>query len=431
MASSSVLPAAQPLESAWNWWRRAPVEKIQQAGRKIFEAFVAQRPDRRPFDLGRSIERGRRRRRLVRVGRRRLILPVLRVAEQQDVIRRNGIAGREIREPPRHPDLVALKNPGIALDRLHERAGFALLGRAALAEAAAAQSCLELIDGLGRRGEIVRGEVVGVQGQVGVDPLETRDHAGERAHVLAETRDRGPRRNGPVTAAGHDQLAAGAKLDRHGRAARIAQLLAAAGRTLRAGGHVMPHDGRAQQVEADEVIAQVGAKVGGDRFRDLDRCKLDAALSEHVAGERRSGDAAGLSAVEERLDLAVAFHPLGKTGPAGALARAEHRPHQGKNAGGLDQQPGRAVRQVLPVQFGQSSFEIIAHQRDRQIGGAFHDANAQPPQGGAELALRPQRRSIECAHDISGDFSPRSPATGRGSPNRRPRCLRKSAVPGR
>jgi hypothetical protein len=36
---------------------RAAVEEIQQAGRKIFEASVAQRPDRRPFDLGRRIER--------------------------------------------------------------------------------------------------------------------------------------------------------------------------------------------------------------------------------------------------------------------------------------------------------------------------------------------------------------------------------------
>ena len=119
---------------------------------------------------------------------------------------KNGIARREIREPPPHPDFVALKNPGIALDRLHERAGFALLGSAALAEAAAAQSRLELVDRLGAGGEIVRGEVVGVHGQVGVDPLEPRHHAGERAHVLAETRDRGPRRNGPVPPAGHDQL---------------------------------------------------------------------------------------------------------------------------------------------------------------------------------------------------------------------------------
>jgi len=36
----------------------------------------------------------------------------------------------------RSPDLVALINPGIALDRLHERAGFTLFGGAALAEAA-------------------------------------------------------------------------------------------------------------------------------------------------------------------------------------------------------------------------------------------------------------------------------------------------------
>src|SRR5438094_914574 len=44
----------------------------------------------------------------------------------------------EIGEPPRHSDLVPLKNPGIPLDRLHERACFALLRGAALAEAAAA-----------------------------------------------------------------------------------------------------------------------------------------------------------------------------------------------------------------------------------------------------------------------------------------------------
>ena len=54
-------------------WRGAPVEKIQKAGRKIFEAFVAQGPDRRPFDLGRSIEWGRASVGIVvRLGRRRL-----------------------------------------------------------------------------------------------------------------------------------------------------------------------------------------------------------------------------------------------------------------------------------------------------------------------------------------------------------------------
>ena len=89
--------------------------------------------------------------------------------------------------------------------------------------------------------------------------------------------------------------------------------------------------------------------------------------------------------LEQRLDLSVPLHPLGKTHPTGALARAEHRPHQGKNAGGLREQPGRVVGQMLPVQFGQSLLEIIAHQRDRQVGGALDDANAQSSQRVAEF----------------------------------------------
>ena len=40
---------------------------------------------------------------------------------------------------------------------------------------------------------------------------------------------------------------------------------------------------------------------------------------------------------------------------------------------------------MLPVQFGQPRLEIIAHQRDRQVGGALHDAHAQLSQRGAEL----------------------------------------------
>ena len=56
----------------------------------------------------------------------------------------------------------------------------------------------------------------------------------------------------------------------------------------------MPDDGRAQEVEADQVIAQVGAKVGDNGFCDLDGRKLDRTLPEHVAGKRRSRDAAAL-----------------------------------------------------------------------------------------------------------------------------------------
>ena len=70
------------------------------------------------------------------------------------------------------------------------------------------------------------------------------------------------------------------------------------------------------------MIVQVGAKAGRDRLRDLGRREIDGALSERVAGERRSRNAASLLAVEERLDLAIAVHALGETGPAGALALA-------------------------------------------------------------------------------------------------------------
>ena len=84
---------------------------------------------------------------------------------------------------------------------------------------------------------------IGIQRQIGLDPFETRDDAGQGAHVLSESRDRGPRGNGPVTPTRHDQFAAGSQFDRDRRAARVAQFLAAAARTLRAGRHVMLHDG--------------------------------------------------------------------------------------------------------------------------------------------------------------------------------------------
>ena len=95
-----------------------------------------------------------------------------------------------------------------------------------------------------------------------------------------------------ISAAGHDQFGAGADLDRRRRPARIAQLLVAAGRALRARRNVMLHDGRAQQIVADDVIVQFGAKAGGDRLGDFERRKLDRALSERLAGQRRDGDGA-------------------------------------------------------------------------------------------------------------------------------------------
>ena len=103
---------------------------------------------------------------------------------------------------------------------------------------------------------------------------------------------------------------------------------------------------------------------------------------------RASGEtatAARRSAVEKPLDLPIPYHAIEKAGPAGALARAEHGSHQGKGAGGLHEQPGRMVRHPLPVQFGQPSFEIVVHQRDRQVGGTLDDANAELAQGGTEF----------------------------------------------
>src|SRR5215831_11004486 len=105
--------------------------------------------------------------------------------------------------------------------------------------------------------------VVGVQGQIGLNALKTRDNAGERAHVPAKTRNRGRRRNAAVPAACHDQPVARAKLDWRWLTAGITQLLATAARTLRTQRHIMLHNGRAQQVEADDVIAQLSAKTGG------------------------------------------------------------------------------------------------------------------------------------------------------------------------
>ena len=145
------------------------------------------------------------------------------------------------------------------------------------------------------------------------------------------------------------------------------------------------HDGRPQQVEAYDLIAQVCAKIGRDRFRNLDRRKLDRALPEGLLGQRRNDDREGLPAVKHRLDLPIPFHPLGKTHPAGALPRSEQGSHQRENAGGLDEHPGRTVQQMLLVQLGQSPFEIIVHQTDREVRRALDDANPQAGQGGAKL----------------------------------------------
>ena len=204
-------------------------------------------------------------------GRRPHLIPLkLRVTVQQDLIWRNGIPCREISKPPRHSDLVALKYPGITLDRLHERAGFPLLGSAALPEAATAQPRPQIVDSLGTRGKIVGRKVIGIHGQVGLDPLQTRDHARKRAHMLAEACNRVPkakqrdtRRSSSAACRRHQSQPASARGG--GRAAPYGRMP-----DIAAGRNIVPRNGRAQQVEADDVIAQVRTKIGSDRFCDLD-----------------------------------------------------------------------------------------------------------------------------------------------------------------
>ena len=231
------------------------------------------------------------------------------------------------------------------------------------------------------------GKKAGVQRLLAFDPLKLRHHAGQWAYVLAKASDGLGRRHRSIAAARHDGFSADAKPDRCRRARRVPQFLVTAGWALRPGWHIVPRDRRTQQVKADDMVVQVGAKAAGDGLADLDRRKPDRAWREHILAERRGSDAASLLAVEERFDLPVPFHAIGKASPAGALSWAEDRTDQGKNSGGLHQQPVLLLRQPLAVEFRKLAVEIVAHQDDGQIGRAIDDANAELAQHGLQLAL--------------------------------------------
>src|SRR3954470_14622973 len=113
--------------------------------------------------------------------------------------------------------------------------------------------------------------------------------------------------------------------------------------------HIVSGDGRAQEIEANQVIKEISPIVGRDGFRDLERRELDRALSDHTAGERGRYKAARLRAVEKRLDLPVPLHPVRQTGPACALSWSEYRSHQRENAGRLAKHPRRVFGEMFPV----------------------------------------------------------------------------------
>src|SRR5947209_18047784 len=164
---------------------------------------VAQRPHRRPFHLVVDVDGiGHR---VLMVVHRLMTRGELCVAEKLDVVGKDRVAVGEISEALRNPDLVALENAGIALDRFHQRTGFRLLGGRTLAEAAAAEARAQLIDIPGRRRKIMLGKEVGVERQLAFHLLELADYAGERRYMLAVALLRRTRSLRAVTAAAYVQ----------------------------------------------------------------------------------------------------------------------------------------------------------------------------------------------------------------------------------
>src|SRR5690349_19314320 len=166
----------------------------------------------------------------------------------------NGFAGREIRKTPSHSDLVTLVDTRITLDRLHQRARFALFGGGALAVTSPGQSRPERVNRERRSGEVVPRKKIGVHRQIGFNPLQARNDTGERTHMFSKARDSRPRGHGAIATTRHDQLGTWAELDRRGRSPRIAQFLAATGHALRAFWNVVLDDSRAEQIVTDDVV---------------------------------------------------------------------------------------------------------------------------------------------------------------------------------
>ena len=108
---------------------------------------------------------------------------------------------------------------------------------------------------------------------------------------------------------------------------------------------------------------------------------MKCAVSNGVVDERRYGDRLRRSAVEKSLDLPISNHAVEQTVPAGALAGLEHGPHQWKHAGRLHQQPRCLVGHAFPIHLGQPPVKIVVDQRDRELGRALGDLNAEFAQG--------------------------------------------------
>ncbi len=134
------------------------------------------------------------------------------------------------------------------------------------------------------------------------------------------------------------------------------------------------------------MIAQFRAKVGGDRFRDLDGRKLDGALSKRVPGERRNGDAtAPAPRSRSALTSRFLFIRSARHIQQALLPGLNTGPTRGKMPEGWTSTQGVPSDKCCRFNSNSRPVEIIAHQRDGQVGGALDDANAQLAQRGAEF----------------------------------------------
>ncbi len=275
----------------------------------------------------------------------------------------------------------------MAFDGLHQGAGLGLVRGTAFAVAVADYLDLQRIDSLGTRRKAVSCEKAEIQRLLAFDPFKLRHDAGQRAYVLSKASDGLRWRYRAIAVARHNGLAADAEPDRRRSAIGIPHVLAAARRALRPGSHIMSDDRRAQQIEADDIVVQVGAKAAGNGLGDLGRRQPDRAWREQIFAERRRDHAGSVLPIEKCLDLAVPFHAIGEAAPTGALSRPENRTDQGKNSRGLHRQPFLLLRQPLTVEFGKLAVEIVVHQNDSQIGRVIDHPNAEFAQSGLKLAL--------------------------------------------
>ena len=144
---------------------------------------------------------------------------------------------------------------------------------------------------------------------------------------------------------------------------------------LRTGRHVVLHQAGAQQILADDGDGQLGAKAGGDCLGGFEGGKPMALCPDRWTRKPRTARPGPRS--RNPLTFAAAdWRGSKRQGPARPTAWTEQRSHQWKRAGGLHDQPGGLVGDPLPVQFGELPFQIVVDQRDRQVGGTFHDVIA-------------------------------------------------------